>query len=91
MKRKDLLKRLHKIGGQFVRHGGNHDWYKNPATGKGQPVPRHILRLFNTQRHTAAIDPINSAAALEMSRSMTRGEKKDKLYKTREIYNRTRI
>ncbi len=24
-----------------MRHGGKHDWYRNPATGVAQPVPRH--------------------------------------------------
>jgi len=24
-----------------VRHGGSHDWYRNPKTGALQPVPRH--------------------------------------------------
>jgi nitrate reductase beta subunit len=24
-----------------VRHGGNHDWYKNVETGVGQSIPRH--------------------------------------------------
>jgi mRNA interferase HicA len=24
-----------------VRHGGKHDWYRNPNTGVSQPVPRH--------------------------------------------------
>ena len=41
MKRKDLLKLLHEKGCVFVRHGGSHDLYKNPQTGKKQPVPRH--------------------------------------------------
>jgi len=41
LKRKKLLKHLRDMGCQFVRHGGNHDWYKNPITGKSQPVPRH--------------------------------------------------
>ena len=25
----------------LIRHGGNHDWYRNPQTGVSQPVPRH--------------------------------------------------
>jgi hypothetical protein len=25
----------------LVRHGGKHDWYRNPATGVSQPIPRH--------------------------------------------------
>jgi len=41
LKRKDLIKRIKSIGCIFVRHGGNHDWYKNPQNEKYQPVPRH--------------------------------------------------
>jgi predicted RNA binding protein YcfA (HicA-like mRNA interferase family) len=41
MKRKALIKRLTDSGCILVRHGGRHDLYKNPATGKKQPVPRH--------------------------------------------------
>ncbi len=41
MKRKDLIKRLTGSGCILVRHGSRHDLYKNPATGKKQPVPRH--------------------------------------------------
>lgn len=33
MNRKKLLKELNKLGCVFIRHGGNHDWYKNPVTG----------------------------------------------------------
>ena len=29
------------MGCVFQRHGSNHDLYKNPKTGKKQPVPRH--------------------------------------------------
>ena len=25
----------------FVRHGGNHDWYRNPQSGISQPIARH--------------------------------------------------
>jgi hypothetical protein len=25
----------------LVRHGAKHDWYRNPATGVLQAVPRH--------------------------------------------------
>jgi hypothetical protein len=24
-----------------IRHGGRHDWYRNPKTDVAQPVPRH--------------------------------------------------
>lgn len=41
MKRKDLIKRLNDSGCILVRYGSRHDLYKNPATGKKQPVPRH--------------------------------------------------
>jgi len=41
MKRKDLIKKIFQSGCVFVRHGGNHDLYKNSKTGKKQPVPRH--------------------------------------------------
>jgi len=41
MKRRDLIRKLVAMGCEFVRHGGNHDSYRNPATGVQQPVPRH--------------------------------------------------
>jgi len=41
MKRTDLIRKLEEAGCQLVRHGGNHDWYRNPKTGTSQPVPRH--------------------------------------------------
>ena len=41
MKRTDLIRKLVEAGCQLVRHGGNHDWYRNPRTGMAQPVPRH--------------------------------------------------
>ena len=41
MKRVDLIKAIEASGCVLVRHGGRHDWYRNPATGVSQPVPRH--------------------------------------------------
>ena len=41
MKRRDLIRRLEEAGCEFVRHGGRHDIYRNPATGQSAPVPRH--------------------------------------------------
>ena len=41
MKRVALVKRLEGFGCILVRHGAKHDWYRNPATGIYQPVPRH--------------------------------------------------
>jgi len=41
MKQTDLIRRLEALGCTLVRHGGKHDWYRNPKTGMSQPVPRH--------------------------------------------------
>lgn len=41
MKRADLIRKLEEAGCELVRHGGKHDWYRNPKTGVSQPVPRH--------------------------------------------------
>ena len=43
MKRVDLIKAIESFGRHLVRHGGRHDWYRNPKsnTGVSQPVPRH--------------------------------------------------
>jgi predicted RNA binding protein YcfA (HicA-like mRNA interferase family) len=41
MKRVDLIRTIEGFGCVLVRHGGKHDWYRNPTTGVSQPVPRH--------------------------------------------------
>jgi len=41
VKRVDLIRKLEKAGCELIRHGANHDWYKNLKTGISQPVPRH--------------------------------------------------
>jgi len=41
MKRTNLVRQPEEHECQLVRHGGNHDWYRNPKTGVSQPVPRH--------------------------------------------------
>jgi len=41
LKREELIRIINSIGCVFVRHGGNHDWYKNPQTGRTQPIPGH--------------------------------------------------
>jgi mRNA interferase HicA len=41
MKRTDLIQQLVRSGCVLIRHGGKHDWYRNPNTGVAQPVPRH--------------------------------------------------
>ena len=55
MKRKDLLKKLNDSGCILIRHGSRHDLYKNPATGKKQPVPRHNEIDENLARHIIKI------------------------------------
>lgn len=47
MKRVDLIRTLEEWGCVLIRHGGKHDWYRNPETGVAQPVPRH--REINEQ------------------------------------------
>lgn len=41
MKLRDLVRRLDDEGCVFVRHGSNHDWYRNVITGAMDAVPRH--------------------------------------------------
>jgi mRNA interferase HicA len=41
VKRLDLVRRLEEMGCILLRHGGRHDIYHNPRTGKSEPVPRH--------------------------------------------------
>ncbi len=41
MKRRDLIRHLELHGCVFVREGGNHTLYKNHATNRSVPVPRH--------------------------------------------------
>ncbi|MGB0768895.1 MAG: type II toxin-antitoxin system HicA family toxin [Phycisphaeraceae bacterium] len=41
MKRRDLEKHLKKHGCRFHIHGGDHDIWVNPETGKRVPLPRH--------------------------------------------------
>jgi len=41
MKFRDLVSRIEEGGAVFVRHGGDHDWYRNVVTGICEAVPRH--------------------------------------------------
>jgi predicted RNA binding protein YcfA (HicA-like mRNA interferase family) len=41
VKRTELIKTIEGLGCVLIRHGGKHDWYRNPTTGISQPVPRH--------------------------------------------------
>ncbi len=51
MKRRDLIRRIEEAGCLLIRHGGRHDWYRNPETGVSQPVPRHSEIQENLARH----------------------------------------
>jgi len=51
MKRKELIHQLTSAGCVLVRSGSRHDLYKNPVTGKKQPVPRHNEIDENLARH----------------------------------------
>ena len=41
MKRLELVRRLQEMGCILIRHGGRHDIYHSPKTGRSEPVPRH--------------------------------------------------
>lgn len=60
MKRRDLIKKIEKIGCKFIRHGGRHDWYQNPANGISQPVPRHNEIKENLAKHIKKYFRINN-------------------------------
>jgi mRNA interferase HicA len=51
MKRIQLIKTIERAGCLLVRHGGKHDWYRNPITGVSQPVPRHREIREGLARH----------------------------------------
>lgn len=51
MKQQDLIRRLAEGSCVLVRHGGRHDWYRNPRTGVSQPVPRHNEINENLANH----------------------------------------
>ncbi|MEN6627230.1 MAG: type II toxin-antitoxin system HicA family toxin [Candidatus Sumerlaeia bacterium] len=51
MKRADLIQEIESWGCVLIRHGANHDWYRNPKTGVSQPVPRHREINENLARH----------------------------------------
>ncbi|MCD4726308.1 MAG: type II toxin-antitoxin system HicA family toxin [Pirellulales bacterium] len=55
MKRRDFVRKLESAGCLLHRHGGRHDIYLNPRTGRKAPVPRHselrdsLCRLIRRQ------------------------------------------
>ncbi len=53
MKLRDLLRRIGEEGAVLVRHGSNHDWYRNVITGIMEAVPRHRARWSRSNRQAA--------------------------------------
>jgi mRNA interferase HicA len=51
MKRIDLIRTIAGFGCILVRHGGRHDWYRNPETGVARPIPRHAEIKDRLARH----------------------------------------
>lgn len=41
MKRRDLIRHLHKHGCELLREGGSHSWWINLAQNRRSAVPRH--------------------------------------------------
>jgi hypothetical protein len=55
MKRVDLIRTIERFGCVLIRHGAKHDWYRNPATGASQPIPRHRDIKEHLARHIIAV------------------------------------
>jgi len=51
VKRIDLVRAIEGFGCVLVRHGGRHDWYRNPITAVSQPIPRHREIKDHLARH----------------------------------------
>lgn len=51
MRRADLVRTIESNGCVLIRHGGRHDWYRNPITGMSQAVPRHREIKEGLARH----------------------------------------
>jgi predicted RNA binding protein YcfA (HicA-like mRNA interferase family) len=51
VKRTELIRTIEGFGCLLVRHGGKHDWYRNPNTRAVQPVPRHREIKDTLARH----------------------------------------
>jgi predicted RNA binding protein YcfA (HicA-like mRNA interferase family) len=67
MKRIDLLRTIEGFGCVLVRHGGKHDWYRNPVTGMSQPVPRHREIKEGLARHIIGMlsNPVSGSSSGE--------------------------
>jgi mRNA interferase HicA len=66
LKRVDLIRTIEGFGCVLVRHGRRHDWYRNPATGRSQPVPRHREIKEHLARHIMTVlrNPTDEAGAV---------------------------
>ncbi len=42
MRRTEFLKHLRQHGCVFIREGGSHSWWGNPALNRQPSVPRHV-------------------------------------------------
>jgi len=51
LKRSEFIRELLTAGCVLHRHGSKHDIYRNPATGRKQPVPRHTEIDDNLAEH----------------------------------------
>lgn len=55
MKRVELIRTIEGFGCVLARHGGKHDWYRNPATNISSPSPvtehlaRHIVKILSNR------------------------------------------
>ena len=50
MKVRDLVRAVTLEGAMLVRHGHDHDWYRNVVTGRMTAIPRHREVNENTAR-----------------------------------------
>jgi len=56
MKTSELLKKFRKHKIVLVEHGGRHDHYYSPITGKKFPVPRHKGEISTGTLHSILKD-----------------------------------
>ncbi|MBI5722523.1 MAG: type II toxin-antitoxin system HicA family toxin [Planctomycetes bacterium] len=50
MKRTELLQHLRRHGCVFIREGGRHSWWLNPAQNRRSAIPRHNEIVDNLAR-----------------------------------------
>ena len=69
MRRTELLKHLREHGCVFIREGGSHSWWGNPAQNRRSSVPRHteiidILAYGKTEKADLSAKEIKILKAL---------------------------